>query len=104
MAEWQNGGMVEWRNGTINLRKQPMNADGVCNARKQSPNSYRRTWILSVGMEEWQNGGIAEWRKGRMVIEWRNGGMAGLVKEWRKWWMAEWRNGRNSGTAERMAE
>ncbi len=42
-----------------------------------------------------------------MIIEWRNGGMAGMVIEWRKWWnggMAEWRNGGNGGTAERMAE
>jgi hypothetical protein len=52
---------------TINLRRHPMNADGVCNARKQSPNSCRRTWILSVvksdfarGMVEWRNGGMAE--------------------------------------------
>jgi hypothetical protein len=36
------------RHTTINLRRHPMNADGVCNARTQSPNSYRRTWILSV--------------------------------------------------------
>ncbi len=33
---------------TINLCRHPMNADGVCNARTQSPNSYRRTWILSA--------------------------------------------------------
>ena len=47
-AEWRNGVMTEWRNGgmadrhvqllkldrhtTINLRRHPMNADGVCNA------------------------------------------------------------------------
>jgi hypothetical protein len=36
------------RHTTINLRRHPMNADGVCNARTQSSNSYRRTWILSV--------------------------------------------------------
>ncbi len=36
------------RHTTINLRRHPMNADGVCNARTQSPKSYRRTWILSV--------------------------------------------------------
>ena len=72
-----------------------MNADGVCNAWKQSPNSYRRTWILSVvksgfarGMAEWQNGGMAEWQNGGMA-EWRNGGMA----EWRNGGMAKWQNG-----------
>ena len=36
------------RHTTINLRRHPMNADGVCNAQTQYPNSYRRTWILSV--------------------------------------------------------
>ncbi len=36
------------RHTTINLRRHPMNAEGVCNARTQSLNSYRRTWILSV--------------------------------------------------------
>jgi hypothetical protein len=36
------------RHTTINLRRHPMNVDGVCNARTQSPNSYRRTWILFV--------------------------------------------------------
>ena len=36
------------RHTTINLRRHPMNADGVCNAQTQSLNSYRRTWILSV--------------------------------------------------------
>ncbi len=50
---------------------------------------------------------MAERQKGGMVIEWRNGGMVGMIIEWRKWWnggMAEWRNGGNGGTAERMAE
>jgi hypothetical protein len=64
---------------TINLRRHPMNADGVCNTRKQSPNSYRRTWILSVVKSvlpgEWRNGGMAEWRNGGMA-EWQNGGIA----------------------------
>ena len=36
------------RHTTNNIHRHPMNADGVCNARTQSPNSYRRTWILSV--------------------------------------------------------
>ena len=40
--------LTDDRHTTINLRRHPMNADGVCNARTQSPNSYRRTWILSV--------------------------------------------------------
>ncbi len=40
--------LTDDRHTTINLIRHPMNADGVCNARTQSPNSYRRTWILSV--------------------------------------------------------
>ena len=36
------------RHTTINLQRHPMNTDGVCNARNQFPNSYRRIWILSV--------------------------------------------------------
>ncbi len=37
---------------------------------------------------------------------WRNGGMAGMVIEWRKWWnggMVEWRNGGNGGTVEKWS-
>ncbi len=36
------------RHTTINLHRHLMYADGVCNARTQSPNSYRRIWILSA--------------------------------------------------------
>ena len=75
-------------------------SDGVCNAQTQNPNSYRRTWILSMvksgfarGMAEWRNNGMAEWRNGGLA-EWWNGGMV----EWRSGgmaeWQTEWRNGR----------
>ncbi len=59
------------RHTTINLRRHPMNVDGVCNARKQSLNSYCWTWILSVVSRvlpaKWRNGGMAEWRNGVML-------------------------------------
>ena len=66
-----------------------MNADGVCNARTQSPNSYCRMDPFRglVGFRP-RNGGMAEWRNVGMA-EWRNGGMA----EWQNSRIAECRNG-----------
>jgi hypothetical protein len=56
MAEWRNGGMVEW---------------------------LMEWW--NCGMVEWWNGRMAEWQNGGMA-EWRNGGMAewwnGGMAEW----------------------
>ncbi len=78
-----------------------MNADGVCNARNQFPNSLQNMDPFRglVGFCPW-NGGMAEWRNGAMV-EWRNGGLA----EWRNCGMAEWHNGeRNVGMAEWQTE
>ncbi len=64
--EWQNGRMVEWRNGKI--------AYGMAEWR---PNGRMVEW------QEWQpNGGMVEWQR------WQNGGRNGQIS-------AEWSNGGN---------
>ncbi len=62
MAEWRNGGMMEWR----------------------------MEW-QNGGMAEWRNGQmVIEWRSGRMVMEWRNGVIAEWWNgEWRNGGMAD---------------
>ena len=110
MVEWRE--WQEWRNGRKNGRMAEW---------QNGRNGYIRT-IYGIHQRRYQkqrrhllifyiirlNGGMAELQNGGMVIEWRNGGMARMVIEWRKWWnggMVEWRNGgRNGGMAERMAE
>jgi hypothetical protein len=47
MAEWWNGGMVEWLNGY-----------------------WMAEWRNGNGMTEWRNGRMAEWRSGGMAECW----------------------------------
>ncbi len=74
-AEWRNGnGMAEWWNGGIV--------------------EWRTEW-RNGGMAEWWNGNrMAEWRNGRMVMEWWNGGMVEWQNGGQNGEMVEWRNGR----------
>ncbi len=62
MAEWSNGGMVEWQRWRNGGRNGGMAAE----------------WRDCRMAAKWQDGRMAEWSNGKNggIVEWRNGQMA----------------------------